>query len=114
MLAIQLPNGKWVSAGAYCKAWKEVKSAPQLSYGGWGHFGEPGTDILKDIRKGINARINAKIPGYGVGRKWSKDWEMRCWRGAWNLNRRIIVRFGELPKEVEKRVAHRLYSPDDF
>ncbi|QNP78370.1 hypothetical protein [Agrobacterium tumefaciens] len=74
-----------------------------------------GADIRREFRHGITERINRHLPGYGVGRKYSDDWQRSASRVAGNLNgQRILTMINQCPKELRRRLSHRLYRIDDL
>lgn len=105
---ITLPNGRNVGLGIYAKAWRELKKMNRNALvPGFGYFAEPAWSILTAMRGGLSERINAKVPGYGVGRKWSREYEVETYRAAQALNQpRLIIDW--LPKWLEPRFAGRL------
>lgn len=113
--AFKVPSGAVVSVAGYCKAIKVVKSCPSASYSGWGHFPVGGGEVLKAFRKGVQDRINQRGGVLGAGRKWSDSWELEQSRAARKINSpRLIIRRGELPKDLEARFADRIYDAWDF
>lgn len=119
---VTLGDGRAIALGSYVAAWRTTLAAPadQRFKGrpsdprGW--TGDASReDVLREFRDGLTDRINRHIPGYGVGRKWRWEWQRDVARIAWNLNgRRILTRVRECPKEIRKRLAHRLHDDGDF
>lgn len=105
---ITLPNGRKVGLGVYAKAWRELlKANPKEQIKGFGYFSETAESILYEMRGGLAERINAKIPGYGVGRKWANEWYTETWRAARALNEpRLVIDW--LPPWLKGRFADRL------
>lgn len=68
--AFCLPNGKVVSLAAYLFAWRVVKQDPDVSYSGFFDEPRPAREILAEFRRGVNDRINRKLPWWNQGRKW--------------------------------------------
>ena len=100
---ITLGDGRKIGLGAYVKAWKACLGLPGNAYIGRGvdGWGQTAGEALRDLRAGLQDRINRKIPGYGVGRKWSSDWYWPTWRAAQELNNpRLLIRY--LPPELMK------------
>lgn len=50
--AIRLPNGKWVSAGQYARAWAKLLTVPpSTSVPGWEWYTVDASDVLRDMRR---------------------------------------------------------------
>ncbi len=112
MKTILLPSGRAVSLGEYVRSWRALREiSPSASVRHWSHFDTDARDILREIHKGIHARINRHIPGYGVGRNWNDDRFMEIRRAANDLNSRIRIYW--LPPSLKARFAHRLARYDD-
>lgn len=105
---IQLPNGRAVTLDAYAKAWKKLRTLnPDTLVSGWSHFPERAGDILRAMSAGLDDRINRHIPGFGIGRKWSEDWQRECvYTAALLRNPRLAIDW--LPMDLKKRLSHRL------
>lgn len=115
---VRLPDGHRVSLGEYVRSWKEILNLVREDRGDaklWGfhHSERSAREILDNLRDGMHDRINRKIPGYGVGRKWSMDWFMDAYRLWIKLNYRHIIRERDVPREWRKRLAHRITKPED-
>ncbi len=81
------------------------------------HFTESGNETLLKLSRMVTDGINAADPDYGRGRNWDDATFNGVRALAWDLNRRAIVRVESvrhLPKTVVARIAHRLYTKDDF
>lgn len=100
---VTLADGRTIGLGKYVAAWKACKALPPQTWigkdvSGWGQFAG---EALADLESGMVDRINRNIPGYGVGRKWSSDWQCQMWRAASDLNTpRLLVRW--VPPELMK------------
>ena len=105
---VTLPNGKKCSLGVYVASWRTLKSLPQdARVGGFDHFSEAPSLILRELRRGLHDRINRHDPAYGRGRKWDHDWQRQAIQTANNLNTpRLAINW--LPMEFRERFAHRL------
>jgi hypothetical protein len=81
---------------------------PTDSVKGWDHFPEKAEVILREIRRGIHDRINRRMPGYGVGRKWDYQWQTDAMRTAMAVNTpRLVIYRRNLAPEWRERFAHR-------
>ena len=109
---IRLPNGKSCSVAKYVAAWKELKAMhPTEQVYGFGWFPQQGGEVLKAMRDGLTDRINRHDPSFGKGRKWKEDWQRGADRIASNINgRRIVTYRNHCPKELQAKLAHRLYE----
>lgn len=107
-VVIVLPNGRPCGLGTYAAAWRAVLKMPREEMvKGFAFFPEPAWSVLTAMRGGLSERINAKIPGYGVGRKWANDWYFETYRAARMLNTpRLIIDW--LPAWLKPRFAERL------
>ena len=107
---ITLPNGRKVGLGVYAKAWRELlKANPKEMVKGFAYFPEQAESILHAMRGGLSERINAKVPGYGVGRKWANEWYFETWRASRMLNEpRLVIDW--LPAWLKPRFGYRLRS----
>jgi hypothetical protein len=108
---VDLGNGRRVGLSSYVRAWKEVKRLPPETRvkcvpGQWW----PGTvsDVLVELERGLHDRINMRLPGYGVGRKWQQDWQAEAARTARAANDRASrrIRMDWVPMEWRTRLAH--------
>ena len=108
---ITLADGRGIGLGKYVAAWKQCLELPASTPVGRGinGWGQTAGEALVDLRRGLDDRINRKIPGYGVGRKWSSDWYFATWNASRAINNpRLIVRW--LPADMMKipRFAERV------
>lgn len=61
MQYITIPNGKRVTLGQYCRAWKAIKTlAPDAEVMGWSAFNLRADVIRYQIWKGVEDRINRR------------------------------------------------------
>lgn len=108
---ITLPNGRKCGLGTYARAWAALKRAdPAALFPGFAYFPERAESILHAMRGGLSERINRHVTGYGIGRKWDNDYQVRLWRDSRRLRdiaARIIVRQFETV-EARSRFAHLL------
>lgn len=106
---ITLPNGKRCSIPMYVKAWRLLLTLPpQEPISGFSWWTESAADVLREIRAGMHDRINRHDPAYGVGRKWSPDWQRAAGHCARAVNTpRLIVRQIH-PADLRARLSHRL------
>lgn len=114
---ITLPNGRQCSLAVYVKAWRALLEAdPEERIAGFSYSSERAADILREMRYGMHDRINRHLPGFGCGRKWKADYQIRLARDAGRLRdiaRRIRVYQFE-SSEARSRFSHLLASPDDL
>ena len=111
MHVIHLPaSTKTLSVGQYVTAWKDCKAAKEgqeFKHGLGGWWPVTRETILREFEKGMHDRINKHIEGYGVGRKWSDDWQRDAANAARGVNTpRLIVHW--VPVELRGRLAHRI------
>lgn len=109
-LAVRLASGRRVSLAAYADAWKRLRrmdprqwfrETPGSSFGG------TAADALREMRAGLDDRINRHIPAYGRGRKWDPNWQTETARAARALNTpRLAIHW--LPPHLRERFASRL------
>jgi hypothetical protein len=109
---VTMGDGRRVPLGAYAAAWRRVLAADpgQLFNGApsdWFGIPEPAAVILRQFRAGMHARINRHDPEFGIGRKWSTDWQSEAWRTARVVNTPRL-RVGWIPVEFRGRLADRL------
>ena len=113
---ITLPNGRQCGLGVYANAWRQLlKAAPNERIKGFGYFAERAADILSAMRGGLSERINRNIPGYGQGRKWDNDYQVKLWRDSrrvQDIAKRIRVYQFET-EEARSRFSDRLANRDD-
>lgn len=58
---ITIPNGKRVTLGQYCAAWKALKGMdPQAEVKGWEWYTVPASHVLRRMREGLEDRINRR------------------------------------------------------
>jgi hypothetical protein len=99
-----------VTLGQYLRAWKAVLASPagsEFRYSLCSPWPASREVILKEFSEGVHDRINRHIPGYGVGRKWSSDWQREAQHAAnWLNHPRLIIDW--LPTWLKERYAHRL------
>ena len=87
---IRLPNGSYVTAGMYAKAWDILKTEHKASlyagrektYSGFFDYPAHAPAILAELRKGLADRINRHDPAYGKGRRWDTDYQAALARDA--------------------------------
>lgn len=105
---IRLPNGRPCGLPVYCASWRAVKLLPpDARVAGWDHFRESPEAILRDLLFGLHDRINRHDPRYGVGRKWSDDYQVEISRAARALNTpRLAIHW--LPPGLRERFQERL------
>lgn len=108
---ITLANGRKIGLGRYVAAWKQCLELPTNTPIGPGisGWGQTAGEALRDLRQGLEDRINKHIPGYGKGRKWASDWQFATWNASRQLNDpRLTVRW--LPADMMKipRFAERV------
>lgn len=108
---VTLGNGRRVGLASYVAAWRACLAADPAQPIRMDLHGLPGStaaDVLRQFRDGLHDRINRHIPGYGVGRKWSPDWQREAIHFAAQVNTpRLVVRY--LPKDFRGlRFMHRL------
>lgn len=108
-LRVRVARGD-VTLGAYTRVWRRVKaSKPDATFGeSLCDFGPASkAEILRQFHDGLMDRINCRVPGFGVGRKWSPDWQAEAIRAGRDLNRPRL-RIHWLPVDFRSRFAHRL------
>jgi hypothetical protein len=102
--AITLGCGRQIGLGRYVAAWKACLTLPPHTHIGRGvdGWGQNAGEALRDLRKGLDDRINRHLPWYGKGRKWDGDWQRSMARAARDLNGppRLILRW--LPADLMK------------
>lgn len=105
---IRLPNGRLVGLGRYVAAWKALLGmGPDEPVKGFDHFTMTAAEVLAAMREGLADRINQHARGYGLGRKWSSDWQRAAYLTAHEVNTpRLIVRWA--PVDLRARLAHRI------
>ncbi len=116
---ITLFPGKHVGLGHYVQAWKRAKELPgdtmlPCGPGSW----TPMTveECLRRLRASIHDRINKHDEHYGIGHKWSSNWQIAAWRDSRKLRdyRERRVRFYQLETgEARERFSHLLAHHDD-
>jgi len=112
---ITLPNGKQVTLGRYVQAWKKLLEIdPDTEIAGWGFEAQPASSILREMRRGLDDRINRH--DRTRPQKWRKlqsSWYWEIFRAADQLNDpRLII--GWLPTELKTRFSHRLRENMDL
>lgn len=110
---VTLGDKRRVPLGAYVAAWRAVLAAPadqRTDRSLCERFPSTAGDVLREFRDGLHDRINRHVPGYGVGRKWSADWQREAVHFAASINTpRLVIRY--LPKDFRgPRFMHRLPS----
>jgi hypothetical protein len=106
---VTLGDGRKIGLGKYVAAWKQCLALPGNTPIGKGidGWGQTAAQALSDLRKGMDDRINRRIPGYGKGRKWGSDWYFSMWRASRDLNNpRLVIRW--LPAEIRERFRDRI------
>lgn len=60
-LAVTLPNGRRCSVGQYAQAWAAVKHCdPRLLVPGFSRCPQPAGEVLAELRRGLDERINER------------------------------------------------------
>src|SRR6266478_9512217 len=98
---ITLGDGRKIGLSCYVTAWKQCLALPANTPIGPGisGWGQTAGEALRDLRQGLEARINRNIPDYGKGRKWASDWQFATWNASRQINSpRLIVRW--LPADM--------------
>lgn len=100
---IKLGCGRRIGLGRYVAAWRrclELDAGTWIGRGvdGWG---QTAGEALRELRRGLDDRINKHLAWYGKGRKWTTDWQASMWRAAREVNEpRLIIRW--LPADLMK------------
>lgn len=103
MKCIILGNGRKIGLTRYVAAWRACKTLPPQTWIGPGvsGWGETAGEALQALRAGLDDRINRHIAGYGIGRKWTPDWQRAVLQAAHQINTpRLIIRW--LPADLMK------------
>ena len=58
--AFRLPNGRYVRPRTMMNAMRVIRSNPDGEYPGWDWFSVPGHFIIREVRRGIDDRINMR------------------------------------------------------
>lgn len=58
--AFRLPNGRYVRPRTIMNAMRVIKANPGADYPGWDWFSVPGHFIIREVRRGIDDRINKR------------------------------------------------------
>jgi hypothetical protein len=115
---IYLSEGRTVSLGAYVKAWQfALASPPRTMFDkGFNWYPETREQVLQEFRRGLQDRINRRVPGFPTtlrprqipsSRKWSYEWQIETYRAAQQLNHpRLIIDW--LPAWLKPRYSNRL------
>lgn len=106
---IVLGCGRRIGLGAYVAAWRKCLALDPETWIGRGvdGCGQTAGEALQDLRRGLHDRINLRSPGFGIGRKWSADWQRQMIYSAGQLNTpRLIIDW--LPPEFAVRFPDRL------
>lgn len=75
---------------------------------GFGDWPESAEYVLREMRYGMMDRINKHDRKYGIGRKWSGEWQRETANCARDVNTpRLIVRY--VPLHLRARLAHRIW-----
>jgi hypothetical protein len=108
--------GRRIALSAYVAAWKTAIIAPPgaVFSGSPSDSREPASRerVLFEFRRGLHARINRHDSAYGVGRKWSDEYQIEMIRAANDLNTPRL-RIYYLPPALAVRFSHRLCRRDD-
>jgi len=109
---VGLPNGRQVTLGEYVRSWRALLDMDRdAQVAGFDYFADSAARILARLAEGLHDRINRHVPGYGVGRKWSDDWQRAAAQTARAVNTpRLIVRW--IPKDLAARLSHRITKED--
>lgn len=107
---VKLGDGRNMPVGAYAEAWKKAKSmppdAPVRGTPSDPAGGGTAKDVVREMRAGMEDRINRKDPRYGKGRKWDDTWQNDARRLKDTLGRKSEVPAGEAhPVELRPRLA---------
>lgn len=106
---VRLPNGRRVSLGVYCAAWRSLKTYDaDRPITGWDGFPVPAERVLREMRAGVHERINRHIPGFNKGRNWQPSIFYANMRFAGLVNARCVVRERDVPQPYRRRLAHRI------
>lgn len=107
-LCIVLPTGRRITLRSYCAAWRALKVIdPDKTIRDWDAFPTRAADILREMRRGIDDRINRHDPAFRRGHKWAEAWQRDVMRAAHDLNTpRLAIHW--LPQHLRKRFAARL------
>ena len=95
-----------LTLGHYLKLWQSVKAAPVGTVYRASLTGECSSTrehILDEFARGLDDRINSRVPGYGVGRRWESDNFFATWRLARAVNSRAAIRAADIPSELRAR-----------
>lgn len=116
---IKLPSGRRISLRTYVDAWRKLRDMEKhgvdyMLINDWDWFAVEADQVLAEIRRGVDHRINTHMPGYAFGRKWDWRWQRDVRRIADNMRQRIITRERECPPEIRERLKHRLYTDEDL
>lgn len=106
---VVLGNGRMIGLGSYVTAWKKCLQMDPNAWIGAGvsGFGQTAGEALEDLRRGMHDRINRRIPGHGIGRKWCDNWQATMRRASRDLNEpKLIIDW--LPPDLKSRFSHRL------
>lgn len=115
-LCAKLGDGRRVTLASYLATIRAAKANPEARFarGLRDRWPCTGAEILADWRAAAADRVNRHRPHYGHGRKWEWTWQRDAQRVASNLAGRVITMARDCPPELRNRLAHRLYSPEDF
>ncbi len=110
---VTLGDGRKVPLGKYVEAWQKAKSLPpETPVRGTPSDpigGGTAADVLREMRAGMDDRINRKDPSYGKGRKWDDSWQNDARRLAETLKMKSEVPAGQAhPVDLRGKIAHRL------
>lgn len=108
---VTLGDGRHIGLGAYVAAWRSCKTLEPSTYVGRGISGHGDTagEALRQLREGMDDRINRHDPTFGHGRKWSYQWQAETMRAASALNTpRLVVHW--LPAWLKEKFSDRLFS----
>lgn len=99
----------------YVESWRNAKTAkPGTEYKSSLATWWPVTreELLKQFSEAVHQRINAYVPWYRIGRKWSDGWQISALVAAREVNTpRLRVHW--LPLEFRNRLTHRLATFND-
>jgi hypothetical protein len=106
-------TGRKVGLGTYVKAWKTAKGmdqgAPVRGTPSDPTGGGTAGDVVREMRDGMQDRINRHDPQYGKGRKWEWRWQAAARRLQDTMARKSEIPAGEAhPVDLRRRVEHRL------
>jgi hypothetical protein len=80
---ISLPNGRPCGLGVYVRAWKTLKALPtDAPIRGFSEWSDTAGEIVRELLRGLQDRINRHDPSYGRGRKWDHNYQSALLRDS--------------------------------